>query len=94
MMIHLTGDGDLVVFFNEIYNGLAANNVEYVETLMENYYEFRLPHNIYCFYDKLTRRGIGKNKITFRQSDGDYSNIIFYFIEIMNLIKLPKKLTF
>ena len=33
--------------FNEIYNGLAADNVEYVETLMENSaIEFRLSHNV------------------------------------------------
>ena len=33
--------------FNEIYNGLAANNVEYVETLLENSsIEFRLSHNV------------------------------------------------
>ena len=33
--------------FNEIYNGLATDNVEYVETLMENSaIEFRLSHNV------------------------------------------------
>ena len=33
--------------FNEIYNGLAEDNVEYVETLMENSaIEFRLSHNV------------------------------------------------
>ena len=33
--------------FNEIYNGLATDNVEYVETLLENSaIEFRLSHNV------------------------------------------------
>ena len=35
------------LLFNEIYNGLAADNVEYIETLMENSaIEFRLSHGV------------------------------------------------
>ena len=35
------------LLFNEIYNELAANNVEYVETLMENSaIEYRLSHGV------------------------------------------------
>ena len=39
--------GGFNLLFNEIYNGLAADNVEYVETLMENSsIEFRLSHGV------------------------------------------------